>query len=1640
MEKIAIIGYSCLFPDANNPDQFWENLIEGKESTSSISSQEMGIDPEVFYNPFKGKPDKFYSLKGAFIRDFHFDAQSYNLPADFLKGLDDTFKWSLYVAKQALQHSGYRDSQTLLAKCGVILGTLSLPTKFSNQLFASIYQKALNPILRDLLQDKDFQLPLTPLKKDTIEPSLFNAMISGLPAAIIAQALSLSHNHFCIDAACSSPLYATKLATHYLWTHKSDLMLVGGISCADPLFLRMLFSGIQGYPENNDISRPFDKTSRGLATADGAGMVVLKRYSDALRDGDRIYATICSTGLSNDGKGKHLLSPNSQGQVLAFERAYQEAQLNPQDIDYMECHATGTLLGDNTELESVQTFFGKYKAAPLVGSGKSNTGHLLTAAGTVGMLKVVLGMNQGIIPGTINVSQPIGDSNSVINSQNIVRSNTPWETKNGIKRAAISAFGLGGTDAHMILEARSTPENANEVESEPPVEPVKMAIVGMDAFFGGCNGLDAFERSIYEGRQHFKDLPSSRWHGLEKQTDLLDSYGLQDGQAPQGAYIEDFKFDALAHKIPPNELEKLNKQQLLLLEVSDRALRDADIQPGENVAVLIATETELSVHQLQQRWNLSWQIKEGLIAGDVSLPPEKLAQLEEILQDGIHQAVDSSEYVSYIANIMASRVASLWNFKAPTFTISAGENSTFKVLEVAQHLLTTTEADAVLVGAVDLAGGLESVLLHSKQAKINTGNHTLAFDEKVNGWMVGEGAGAVVLKRHDSAKASDNRIYAVVDAIAMTQQHSSEVKANRLTPPSEEMVERVCNQAIQDAGIKSGEIDYLEVFGSGIQEEDTAEIKGLLKSYPGDEQGFNCAIGSVKSNIGHTYVASGIASLIKTALCLYYRYIPATPKWSGVKDETMWRSSRNRETSPFYVSGESRPWFLGKGVTKRIAAINSMGADGTYAHAILSEEVEQNNRRNSNSKYLQQTPYYLFPLTGEDRKELLERVENLQVSIENSASLATTATETFKLFQERSHSLNNSQNQYTLAILGRNQKELTREITNAIKGVNNAFDKGDDWQTPQGSYFTANPLGKKGEIAYVYPAAVNSYIGIGRNLFRLFPQVHDDPAIKSAYSLVEGVSRLVFPRSLNKLSIRELEKLEQNLLDNSIATFETDMAFAKLITSIIRDDFSVKPKVAFGYSLGETSMMCAIGVWKDITQSLSNFHASPLFSDRISGKKNTIRSAWGLSTQDYPNNDFWHNYVLITTPLQARESLEGEERAYLTQINTPEEVVIAGEQEACGRVIKNLGCNAFRAPFDHVIHCDAMASEFEEIARANTSPIPDHPPDITVYSAGAYAPIKIGSNSIAQNIAKCLCQPLDFTRLVERVHNDGAKIFIETGAGNVCSRWIDKILSKKEHICISLNRRGLDDHSGIVKALAKLVSHQVNVDLSLLYDLTLTTTKKSQIGVRSITLGGEDIPSKILTSKNYQIFQNSLKKEAKSQLTAKSSVPQVSIPKSTPKAAPKPAPANPPVEAKVPATIKENLKQNSPQNSPDISKSSHNNTNSDQTPPDQIQKVAMKNISANSTKIETPLQSAYSTPPKQIASPSLSVPPKSESDSFPPTSIPQISQSQYQQISTNNFLLHRTHAAFLQSRQEFSQQISEIIKLQLFCAENLLNE
>ncbi len=1472
MEPIAIIGLSCLFPGARTPDEFWRNLLAETDSTSPAALADMGVDPLTFYHPDKGQRDKFYALRGGYVRDFVFDPAGYQLPSEALNGLDSLFHWPLYVAREALRDSGYLNSVNH-AHTGLILGNLSFPTKTSQDLFAPLYQSALNQALQELLQDKHLQLPGQTLRGSN---TLANALICSYPAALVAQALGLSDLHLALDAACASSLYAVKLACDYLQARKADLMLAGAVSCADPFFIKMGFSIFQAYPQN-DQSCPLDKSSQGLISGEGAGMFVLKRLDDAERDGDHVYAVLRGIGLSNDGKGKHLLTPNPKGQLLAFERAYAAAEMAPQDIDYVECHATGTPLGDITELNSMDTFFGAHQAAPLIGSVKSNFGHLLTAAGMGGMLKTILSMAHNRIPATIKVRHPQASQNNVISANQIVRQAIDWPTRltaivpdlarpivpdlarpivpdlarprpaDGIKRAAVSAFGFGGTNAHLILENKPSTPGREAALLRPTRAPAALAISGMAAHFGACANLDDLRQVSHSGSQLFGALPSRRWKGLETLPELKHL------NVP-GAYISDFDMDFLYFKIPPNDADQPIPQQLLMLKVADAALKDAQMKPGGNVAVLIAMDTELALHEFRGRVDLTWQLPQALERASVKLTPEQALVLEEYAKNSLHMPALVNQYTSFIGNIMASRIAALWDFSGPAFTLSAAENSVGKALEVAQMLLTNSEVDAVLVGAVDLAGSLEHIWMREQMGPLHqhSSTPTLGFSQHSSGWLIGEGAGAIVLQRADSSPHA----YATLEALASA-------------PATAEGVAQAARTCLQAAKLQPGDVGYIEVNAGGFPYQDEVEMRGLADAYsvvapvvatsvahldaydpssrsPYLPSGSRPVMGSVKANIGHTFAASGLASIIRACLCLSERYFPGTPGWDAPK-----------LSLPFDVAEQAQPWLA----LKRVAAVSILSHDHTCAHVILQASeplalpVTTRYRADRSGDFSRSpgqpgTRLRLIPLAAPDLAGLQVQIKE----IAQATSLSQTAYSAWKTYQA------NQTAPYRVMLVASDVPEMRREAALAQTGVaaalsdSNSTHKraGSKWLTANGSCFTPNPL--RGPVAFVYPGAFNSYSGLGSDLFSLFPslyarfvQITRDPALAlSADQLYKrrGTSFLADDR----------KALDQALLDDPLAMVASGTSFATLYTLIMREVFNLQPSAALGYSLGEAAMMWALGVWTHGDEAARALRESDLFKTRVAGPKLAVREAWGIDAS-VPDAALWCTYVLMAPVEQVAECLKDEPRAFIAIISAPNEVVLAGDPAACKRVIARLNCHALRAPFDHVIHCAPMRSEYAGFDALHNWPVQQTSP-VTCYSAADYAPTELTTQSIARNVSTVSCSQVDFPRLVRRVYDDGARIFVELGPHRTCSRLIDTILGDDAHLALSINQKGKSDQTSLIRLLAQLAAHHVPIDLSPLFDdaPALNASSAKPGFIKRIAPGGDRLADSLLAPENRATF------------------------------------------------------------------------------------------------------------------------------------------------------------------------------------------
>jgi acyl transferase domain-containing protein len=377
-ERIAIVGVGGVFPGATSLADFWRNILAGRSASREVPPGRWTLPPEEAFDPTPARPDKVYSTRGCIVEATDGEWSGLAADAAWLAQLDPLFHFALAAGKQAYADAAMTNVDP--QRVGVILGNIALPTEASSAIAADYLNL---PFVARLFPDRA-------TKPRSSRYAARNRYVTGLPAGVLAKALGLGGGSFTLDAACASSLYAIKFAVDELRAGRLDAVLAGGINRPDCLYTQMGFSQLHALSPSG-VCSPFDVKADGLVVGEGAGVFVLKRLSDALAMGDHIYGVIAGIGLSNDVGGR-LLAPDSEGQLRAMRSAYAEADWSPADVDLIECHATGTPVGDAVEFESlVRLSSSVQRRGPkcAIGSVKSNVGHLLTGAGAAGLMKVL---------------------------------------------------------------------------------------------------------------------------------------------------------------------------------------------------------------------------------------------------------------------------------------------------------------------------------------------------------------------------------------------------------------------------------------------------------------------------------------------------------------------------------------------------------------------------------------------------------------------------------------------------------------------------------------------------------------------------------------------------------------------------------------------------------------------------------------------------------------------------------------------------------------------------------------------------------------------------------------------------------------------------------------------------------------------------------------------------------------------------------------------------------------------------------------------------------------------------------------------------------------------------------------------------
>lgn len=672
---IAIVGRACVLPGALSPDALWEAILSNADLTRDVPVADWRMpEGSVLMNPGKEDPDRCQHSRAGRVHGFAeiWNPDGFAVPAATLQRQDPMLHWLLHCAREALQNvSGTR------TRMGAVLGNLGFPTASMARFAEAVWTN-------------------TPL------PELSHRYMSGGTAAWFAAAMALDQGAFCLDAACASSLYALKLACDRLHDGRADVMLAGAVQGADDLFLQVGFSALKALSPTGQ-SRPFHRDADGLIPAEGAVVFALKRLADAVRDGDTVHGVIRGIGLGNDGKGRGLLVPDQSGQERCLQRAYASAGLSPSTVSLLECHATGTAVGDATELRSAASVFDHDTPLP-IGSLKSNLGHLITAAGGAGLIKVLMAMRHQTRPPT----RLTGDQNPALSGLpfRVLTTPEPWPSE-GPRIAAVSAFGFGGNNAHLIVSEFDPTLLDNTTVST--TAPSRFAVIGVGL-------LDT----------NHADWATFASASADLSTELKNT--------PIGA-MPPFELELAGLRLPPNDLQRCLPQQLALFSALRQVWHGQTTALPTRTAVLIGMEPDPNVARYGLRWRLANQFNGA-----------NLAQA----RDGVVPALDAAAVLGTMPNIPANRLSSQFDLQGPSFTVQALGDSGLQALGLALDALRANEVDLALVGASEFAAD--------------------DVDAAASGRAGADAAMLLAIKRWDDAERDQDRIIAelAVDPRAQT--------------------------------------------------------------------------------------------------------------------------------------------------------------------------------------------------------------------------------------------------------------------------------------------------------------------------------------------------------------------------------------------------------------------------------------------------------------------------------------------------------------------------------------------------------------------------------------------------------------------------------------------------------------------------------------------------------------------------------------------------------------------------------------------------------------------------------------------------------------------------------------------------------
>lgn len=907
---------------------------------------------------------------------------------------------------------------------------------------------------------------------------------------------------------------------------------------------------------------------------------------------------------------------------------------------------------------------------------------------------------------------------------------------------------------------------------EPQFSPI--AVVGASGLFPGSVGGQSFWRNILGAEDFMSEVPEDHW--------LIDDYyDSQPGKkgkiyGKRGAFLPKVDFDPMEFGMPPKQLSTTDTAQLLGLVVANKVLEDAaSVQFGKvdkadiSVILGVASATEL-VGQMASRIQRPHWIKALREAG---IPESKVVEVCDGIED-TYPEWDESTFPGLLGNVVAGRIANRLDLGGTNCVVDAACASSLGAVSMAIRELQSGASNLVITGGVDALNDTFMYMCFSQTPALSPTGDCRPFSADADGTMLGEGIGMVALRRLEDAERDGDRIYAVIRGVGS----ASDGKSGSIYAPESKGQALAIRRAYDMAGYDVDEVELIEAHGTATKAGDAAEFGGLRYAFEDkldDDSKQWCALGSVKSQIGHTKSAAGSASLFKVVMSLHHKVLPPTIKVSEPNP------ALKIEESAFYLNTETRPWVHDPKTTRK-GSVSSFGFGGSNFHVALEEYNGDTGQR---GRY-HASPLELLTFSGSDKATLISAADSAINALKTNP-LPTVAAQLQRDFDSSAN--------YRLSIMATDRDAAGTLIQQASGKIE---------KDPESAFTMPNKIhygyGKsQPKVAFIFPGQGSQYVSMGAELACEFDQARNAWDIASTVDLnsEQRLDQIVHPIPV----FDDAARAQQQTTLTSTQWAQPAIGCVSWSMLNLLDTLDLKPDAVAGHSYGEVTALYAAGALKSPESLLSvSRRRGELMFDAAStpGSMTAVR---GGGDEIQAHLDSWDCKVVIAN------------------LNSPTQVVIAGETAEIEKAeiqLKSAGVTFKRLTVATAFHTDIVSPSAEPFAEF-LSGVKVGKPNIPVYSNTSATTYSNKPAEIRKTLAWQLANPVRFQEMIEHMHDDGIELFLEVGPSALLGGMVNDCLKGREFSVVSMDNKKQDGRSAFWNALGSLSASGVKLNFDALW-------------------------------------------------------------------------------------------------------------------------------------------------------------------------------------------------------------------------------